>query len=252
MLEAGIPGRPLDPRSATDHELDKLRATGAIDADMARLKAELGGETRGKALRRPEAASPPSVEPRAGSRLRPSAGDAPCHPTGRSAGNPARPSHGCRRHPRPRRRRPAEKNGAPAHKFTLKCLQSAMNSPRSSIDWSEINEDLQRSGMRSGGGEGSSGASRPGRSRRMRKSVVRERAFLKVAGEPVAPQSRRDCGAPRRDKSKNGSVLHEIDADGSGARALAAATSAMAADKEPGGDLRHGRQVRQILQRGGL
>ncbi|MDQ0472402.1 PspA/IM30 family protein [Labrys wisconsinensis] len=53
MLEAGILTDPLDPRSATDHELDKLRATGAIDADMARLKAELGGETGGKALPAP-------------------------------------------------------------------------------------------------------------------------------------------------------------------------------------------------------
>ncbi len=41
MTEAGILSDPLDARNSTEKELDKLRTTTGVDADLARLKAEL-------------------------------------------------------------------------------------------------------------------------------------------------------------------------------------------------------------------
>ncbi|MCL4526686.1 MAG: PspA/IM30 family protein [Gammaproteobacteria bacterium] len=41
LLESGVINDPLDHRSQTDREMDKLRATSSIDDDLARLKAEM-------------------------------------------------------------------------------------------------------------------------------------------------------------------------------------------------------------------
>ncbi|OIQ83865.1 phage shock protein A [mine drainage metagenome] len=41
MTEAGILSDPLDARDSTEKELDKLRSTTGVDADLARLKAEI-------------------------------------------------------------------------------------------------------------------------------------------------------------------------------------------------------------------
>ena len=41
LLESGVINDPLDHRSQTDREMDKLRATSSIDDDLARLKAEI-------------------------------------------------------------------------------------------------------------------------------------------------------------------------------------------------------------------
>ncbi|SCC94214.1 putative Phage shock protein A (PspA) [Thiomonas sp. X19] len=41
MTEVGILSDPLDARDSTEKELDKLRSTTGVDADLARLKAEM-------------------------------------------------------------------------------------------------------------------------------------------------------------------------------------------------------------------
>jgi phage shock protein A len=61
LLEQGVLSDPLDGRSQDDKELHQLRAGSAIDADMARLKAELGVADPRPTLRiegRPEAEQP--------------------------------------------------------------------------------------------------------------------------------------------------------------------------------------------------
>ena len=41
MTEAGILSDPLDARDSTEKELDKLRSSTGVDADLARLKSEM-------------------------------------------------------------------------------------------------------------------------------------------------------------------------------------------------------------------
>jgi phage shock protein A len=41
MTEAGILSDPLDARDSTQKELDKLRTTTGVDADLEKLKAEM-------------------------------------------------------------------------------------------------------------------------------------------------------------------------------------------------------------------
>ena len=41
MTEAGILSDPLDQRDSTEKALDKLRTSTGVDADLARLKAEM-------------------------------------------------------------------------------------------------------------------------------------------------------------------------------------------------------------------
>jgi phage shock protein A len=42
LLKAGVLNDPLDHRSSTEKELDTLRSNTAIDAELEKLKAELG------------------------------------------------------------------------------------------------------------------------------------------------------------------------------------------------------------------
>ena len=51
LMASGALSDPLDPRSQTDREMDKLRESGGVDADLARLKAEMakGSAPEGKA-----------------------------------------------------------------------------------------------------------------------------------------------------------------------------------------------------------
>ena len=44
LLESGVINDPLDHRTQTDREMDKLRATSGVDDDLARLKAELAAK----------------------------------------------------------------------------------------------------------------------------------------------------------------------------------------------------------------
>jgi phage shock protein A len=41
LMAAGVLNDPLDQRSQTDKDLDQLRASSGVDADLARLKAEM-------------------------------------------------------------------------------------------------------------------------------------------------------------------------------------------------------------------
>jgi phage shock protein A len=51
LMASGALSDPLDPRSQMDREMDKLRESGGVDADLARLKAEMakGSTPEGKA-----------------------------------------------------------------------------------------------------------------------------------------------------------------------------------------------------------
>ena len=49
LIESGTLSDPLDTRSQTDKELDKVRASSGIDDDLARLKAEMAKEKSGGA-----------------------------------------------------------------------------------------------------------------------------------------------------------------------------------------------------------
>ncbi|MBU2738875.1 PspA/IM30 family protein [Acidithiobacillus concretivorus] len=49
LIESGVLSDPLDTRSQTDKELDKVRASSGIDDDLARLKAEMAKEKAGGA-----------------------------------------------------------------------------------------------------------------------------------------------------------------------------------------------------------
>ena len=44
LLESGIINDPLDHRTQTEREMDKLRATSGVDDDLTRLKAELAAK----------------------------------------------------------------------------------------------------------------------------------------------------------------------------------------------------------------
>jgi phage shock protein A len=44
LLESGIMNDPLDHRTQTEREMDKLRATSGVDDDLTRLKAELAAK----------------------------------------------------------------------------------------------------------------------------------------------------------------------------------------------------------------
>ena len=44
LLESGIINDPLDHRTQTEREMDKLRATNGVDDDLARLKADLAAK----------------------------------------------------------------------------------------------------------------------------------------------------------------------------------------------------------------
>jgi phage shock protein A len=47
LIESGALSDPLDTRSQTDKELDKVRASSGVDDDLARLKAEMAKEKAG-------------------------------------------------------------------------------------------------------------------------------------------------------------------------------------------------------------
>ncbi|MDD5279367.1 PspA/IM30 family protein [Acidithiobacillus sp.] len=49
LIESGALSDPLDTRSQTDKELDKVRASSGVDDDLARLKAEMAKEKAGGA-----------------------------------------------------------------------------------------------------------------------------------------------------------------------------------------------------------
>nr|MBU2747238.1 PspA/IM30 family protein [Acidithiobacillus montserratensis] len=49
LIESGALNDPLDHRSQTDKEMDQVRASSGVDADLARLKAEMAKEKSGAA-----------------------------------------------------------------------------------------------------------------------------------------------------------------------------------------------------------
>lgn len=49
LIESGALSDPLDTRSQTDKEMDKVRASSGVDEDLARLKAEMAKEKAGGA-----------------------------------------------------------------------------------------------------------------------------------------------------------------------------------------------------------
>ena len=62
LVEQGVLTDPLDPSSQVEQELHELRATGAVDADMERLRAELSPSSPAKgATREPPRLTPPDA-----------------------------------------------------------------------------------------------------------------------------------------------------------------------------------------------
>ena len=61
LVEQGLLTDPLDSRGQVEQELHELRATGAVDADMQRLRAELGlpSPAEGATREPPRLAAPP-------------------------------------------------------------------------------------------------------------------------------------------------------------------------------------------------